>query len=98
MKEIIEYRIAIVTGGASGIGFAIAKKFVSENIKTVLIGRDATKLKLACETLGELSDFISCDLAELQELPDLVKRIREKHGRIDLLVNNADMHLKKPIS
>lgn len=98
MKEIIEYRIAIVTGGASGIGFAIAKKFVSDNIKTVLIGRDATRLKLACETLGALADFISCDLAELHDLPDVVRRIREKHGRIDILVNNAGMHLKKPIS
>jgi NAD(P)-dependent dehydrogenase (short-subunit alcohol dehydrogenase family) len=87
-----------VTGGASGIGFSIAKKFVSANIRTVLIGRDATRLKLACETLGEHADFISCDLAQLDEIPGVVRKIKEKHGRIDILVNNAGMHLKKPIS
>jgi NAD(P)-dependent dehydrogenase (short-subunit alcohol dehydrogenase family) len=98
MKERDEYRIAVVTGGASGIGFSIAKKFVSANIRTVLIGRDATRLKLACETLGEHADFISCDLAQLDEIPGVVRKIKEKHGRIDILVNNAGMHLKKPIS
>lgn len=98
MKEKHEKRIAIITGGASGIGFAIAKKFVANNITTILIGRDATKLKLACETLGELSYFIPCDLALLDQLPSVVKKIKEKHGRIDILINNAGMHLKKPIS
>jgi NADP-dependent 3-hydroxy acid dehydrogenase YdfG len=79
MKERDEYRIAVVTGGASGIGFSIAKKFVSANIRTVLIGRDATRLKLACETLGEHADFISCDLAQLDEIPGVVRKIKEKH-------------------
>jgi len=98
MKEQQENKIAIITGGASGIGFAIAKKFAANNIKTVLIGRDATRLKLACETLGELADYISCDLAKLDDLPEIVRRIKEKHGKIDILVNNAGLHLKKPIS
>lgn len=98
MKERQESKIAIITGGASGIGFAIAKKFVANNIKTVLIGRDATRLKLACETLGELAGYVSCDLTQLKELPGVVKKISEKQGRIDILVNNAGMHLKKPIS
>lgn len=91
-------RIAIITGGASGIGYAIAKKFVHKGIKVILIGRDKTKLKLACETLGELSDFVGCDLAELSELPGVVKSIYEKFGKIDILVNNAGVHLKKAIS
>lgn len=98
MKERQENKIAIITGGATGIGFAIAKKFVENNIKSVLVGRDATRLKIACETLGELSDFIACDLSRLDKLPGVVKKINEKHGRIDILVNNAGMHLKKPIS
>jgi NAD(P)-dependent dehydrogenase (short-subunit alcohol dehydrogenase family) len=98
MKDKTVNRIAVITGGASGIGFAIAKNFVQNNIRSVLIGRDATKLKLACETLGELSDYIACDLSQLDELPGIVKKIRDKHGRIDILVNNAGMHMKKPIS
>lgn len=90
-------KIAIITGGASGIGFAIAKKFVQNNIIVVLIGRDKTRLKLACETLGDLADFVGCDLSEISDLPGVVGQIKEKHGRIDILVNNAGTHLKKAI-
>jgi len=93
-----KFRIAIITGGASGIGFAIAKKFVQNDIKVILIGRDKTRLKLACEALGELSDFVGCDLAQLSELPGVIFNIHKKYGKIDILVNNAGMHLKKPIS
>jgi NAD(P)-dependent dehydrogenase (short-subunit alcohol dehydrogenase family) len=93
MKEV-----AVITGGASGIGFAIAKKFVQNNIMVVLIGRDKTRLKLACETLGEFSDFVGCDLTRISALPEIVEGIKEKHGKIDILVNNAGMHLKKAIN
>jgi len=97
MKNHFGNRIAIVTGGASGIGFAIAKKFVQNDIKVILMGRDKTRIRLACETLGVLADFVVCDLAELIKLPEIVNKIWENYGRIDILVNNAGMHLKKPI-
>jgi NAD(P)-dependent dehydrogenase (short-subunit alcohol dehydrogenase family) len=97
MNAMTNNRIAIITGGASGIGFAIARKFVQNDIRVILIGRDKSRLKLACETLGSLSDFLGCDLSELEELPGVVKKITETNGRIDILVNNAGMHLKKPI-
>jgi NAD(P)-dependent dehydrogenase (short-subunit alcohol dehydrogenase family) len=98
MKNLINNRIAIVTGGASGIGFAVAKKFVKNEIKVILIGRDKSKLKLACETLGSFSDFVGCDLSDLNELPSVVKKITDIYGRIDILVNNAGIHQKKPIN
>jgi NAD(P)-dependent dehydrogenase (short-subunit alcohol dehydrogenase family) len=90
-------RIAIITGGASGIGFAIAKTFVQAGIKVILIGRDKSRLKLACETLGVMSDFVGSDLTQLDELPSVVEKIKKSHGRIDILINNAGMHLKKPM-
>lgn len=97
MKEIVDRRIAIVTGGASGIGYSISRKLAENGIQVILIGRDMTKLKLACETLGPSSDFVGADLSELEKLPELVDGIRKKYGRIDILVNNAGVHLKKPI-
>lgn len=97
MNDKTNRSIAIITGGASGIGFAIAKKFVQNNIMVILIGRNKTRLKLACETLGELADFVGCDLSQLSDLPGVVERIKEKHGKIDILVNNAGIHLKKAI-
>lgn len=93
MKEV-----AVITGGASGIGFAIAKKFVQNNIRVILIGRDKTRLKLACETIGENADFVGCDLSGISDLPAIVEQIAEKQGKIDILVNNAGMNLKKAMN
>jgi len=91
-------KVAIITGGATGIGYAIAKKFVQNDIRVVLLGRDETRLKLACETLGESAGYIGCDLSLLADIPKVVRQIKERYKRIDILVNNAGMHLKKPIA
>lgn len=97
MESRFKEKLAIITGGSSGIGYAIAEKFVSENIRVVLIGRDKTKLKKACDSLGELAGCLACDLTLLEELPGTVCRIIEQYGKIDILVNCAGIHLKKPI-
>ena len=90
-----EQKIAIVTGGASGIGLAIAREFVKNNIYTVIIGRDKEKLKAAKESLGELCETISSDLNNLKGIPGLVKEIADRHKKIDILVNNAGINMKK---
>lgn len=88
-------KIAIVTGGGSGIGFAIAEKFVANNIKTIIVGRDQQKLNDAKNKLGELSNTIQCDLNDLTSIPKLVNNIIQQHGQIDILVNNAGINMKK---
>lgn len=88
-------KIAIVTGGGSGIGLAIAGKLVQNNIHTVIVGRDEKKLCEAQKKLGELCEPMNCDLNDLSSIPVLVNRIVEKHGRIDVLVNNAGINMKK---
>ena len=88
-------KIAIVTGGGSGIGFAIAEKFVANNIKTIIVGRDQQKLNDAKNKLGELSNTIQCDLNDLTSIPNLVNNIIQQHGQIDILVNNAGINMKK---
>jgi NAD(P)-dependent dehydrogenase (short-subunit alcohol dehydrogenase family) len=90
-------KIALVTGGSSGIGYAIASKFVKEEIRTILIGRDAAKLKKACVSLGDLAECMVCDLSDLSGISGVVKKIINRHGRIDILVNNAGINLKKPL-
>jgi NAD(P)-dependent dehydrogenase (short-subunit alcohol dehydrogenase family) len=97
MSNRVKFKVAIITGGSSGIGYAIAEKFVSENIRVVLIGRDKAKLKKACDSLGELAGCLACDLTILAELPGVVSRIIKQYGKIDILVNCAGIHLKKPI-
>lgn len=88
-------KIAIVTGGGSGIGLAIAEKFVENGIHTVIIGRDEKKLFDARQKLGELCESMQGDLNDLASLPGLVNSIVEKYGRIDILVNNAGINMKK---
>ena len=97
MKEPIqqENQIAIVTGGASGIGYAIAQEFVKNNIYTVIIGRDKEKLQTAKSNLGDLCETISFDLGNLKQIPELIKDITNRLGKIDILVNNAGINMKK---
>lgn len=88
-------RVAIVTGGGSGIGLAIAAKFVQAGIQTVIIGRDEEKLNSAKEQLGPLCQAIAQDLNDLAAIPALIGRIATRYGRIDILVNNAGINMKK---
>src|SRR4051812_4829086 len=88
-------KTAIVTGGGSGIGLAIAEKFVSNKIHTILVGRSEEKLIKAKEKLGSLCSFVSFDLNNLSALPILVEKIYAEYKPIDILVNNAGINLKK---
>ena len=88
-------KIAIVTGGGSGIGLAIAEKFTGAGIRTIVVGRDEQKLKAAKEKLGDLCEPMQADLGNLSVIPPLVKSVVEKYGRIDVLVNNAGINQKK---
>jgi len=90
-----ENKVAIVTGGGSGIGLAIAGKFVANNITTIIVGRDEQKLQAVKEQLGALCVPMSCDLNNLTAIPYLVKKIIEQFDRIDILVNNAGINQKK---
>ncbi|SIR34827.1 SDR family NAD(P)-dependent oxidoreductase [Pontibacter lucknowensis] len=91
-------KTAIVTGGASGLGYAIARKFVQNNIRTIIIGRNEEKLQAAKEAFGELCTYIAFDLTNLPQIPELVTHIVEEYGRIDILVNNAGINMKKPFT
>ena len=88
-------KIAIVTGGGSGIGLAIAEKFVGAGIRTIIVGRDEQKLQAAREKFGERCEPFACDLSNLATIPSLVNDIVKKFGRIDILVNNAGINMKK---
>jgi len=91
-------KIALVTGGSSGLGLAISKKFTENNIHTIIVGRNETKLQEATKELGKNCQYIVCDVSDLNKIPLLVKQIIDEHGRIDILVNNAGINLKKPIA
>ncbi|MCJ8165317.1 SDR family oxidoreductase [Pontibacter sp. E15-1] len=91
-------KIAIVTGGGSGLGYAIAQKLVQQDIQTIIIGRNQQKLDAAKREFGGRCTCIAFDLSKLAEIPQLVDRIMQEHGRIDILVNNAGINMKKPFT
>jgi len=95
MTETVQTKIAIITGGGSGIGLAIAEKFVQHQIRTIIIGRDEQKLATAKNKLGTMCDAMSADLNDLGSLPLLIQKIIDKYGKIDVLVNNAGINMKK---
>jgi NAD(P)-dependent dehydrogenase (short-subunit alcohol dehydrogenase family) len=98
IKTVTPNKLALITGGGSGIGLAIAEKFVQNNILTIIVGRDQQKLNAAREKLGDLCRPVCLDLDELPSLPGLVQQITDQYGRIDILVNNAGINMKKDFS
>jgi NAD(P)-dependent dehydrogenase (short-subunit alcohol dehydrogenase family) len=88
-------KIAIVTGGASGLGLAITKKFVASGIQTIIIGRNQQNLSNVASELGSLCTYKVMDLGNLNAIPDLIKEIESEYHHIDILVNNAGINLKK---
>ena len=91
----IAQRIAIITGGGSGIGLAIAEKFVQTGILTIIVGRDQEKLAAAQRQLGENCHPICQDLNDLDSIPGLIRQVTDRYGHIDILVNNAGINMKK---
>jgi NAD(P)-dependent dehydrogenase (short-subunit alcohol dehydrogenase family) len=88
-------KVAIVTGGGSGLGFAIAQKFTENGITTIIAGRDTEKLNKAKEQLGDLCHAITCDVSDLKTIPAFVQNVLARFGQIDILVNNAGINQKK---
>ena len=85
----LENRIAIVTGGAQGIGLAIAQRFVSDGAKVVLADIQGDKAHEAARTLGEQASAAACDVGDKAQVDALVRDTVAKHGQLDVLVANA---------
>lgn len=89
-------RVAWITGGSAGIGLAIAQDLCAAGWLTVISARDFGPLKQACHDLrgsGGEADFVACDVANRKEVNEAAAVILERHGRIDLLVNNAGFNV-----
>lgn len=87
----LENKVAIVTGGAQGIGLAIAKRFLREKAKVIIADIDNKAGKEAEKALRKIGSarYIHCNVAERLDVHNLVASALDEHGRIDVLVNNA---------
>jgi len=91
----LEGKNVLVTGGTSGLGYAIAGAFAECRARVVIIGRDTERLSKAGKQMGGHVVSRAFDLSEIDALPDLVAEIRQSMGEIDVLVNNAGINMKK---
>ncbi len=95
MYEDLRGKSVLVTGGASGIGFAIARAFEAAHSRVIVVVRNEEKLKAAKKEFGEGVSFIAFDLNNIGHVPELVTRASNAVEQIDILVNCAGTNLKK---
>ena len=85
----LEGKIALVTGGSSGIGLATAKQFVAEGAYVFITGRRQTELDAAVEAIGKNVTGIQSDVSKLEDLDRLYAAIEQEKGHLDVLFANA---------
>jgi len=85
----LENKVAVITGGNSGIGFGIAKAFKNEGAKGVIVGRNQETLDSSVAQLGDNFIAINADVTNLADLERVFKETSEKFGKIDVVVANA---------
>jgi len=85
----LKNKVAVITGGNSGIGFGIAEAFKSEGAAGTIVGRNHITLELAAAQLGNNFIAINADVTNLADLERVFKDTAEKFGKIDILVANA---------
>jgi NAD(P)-dependent dehydrogenase (short-subunit alcohol dehydrogenase family) len=88
---------ALITGGGTGLGLGMAKCFVASGARVVLVGRRQEELDRACKALGENAFALRGDVTRLETVPALIDQAEKIAGPVSVLVNNAGVHLKKPM-
>ncbi len=90
-------KVAVITGGNSGIGLATARAFVSNGARVALFGRDAETLDAAVAELGDAAIAVQGDVTRLEDLDRLFSTVGEKLGKIDTLFVNAGVAQVRPL-
>jgi NAD(P)-dependent dehydrogenase (short-subunit alcohol dehydrogenase family) len=93
----LQGKTALVTGGGSGIGLAVARAFLGEGARVAISGRDEAKLARAAQALGGGDRLLTyaADVSDPTRVEELVRRVTDRLGPIDILVNNAGMNVKE---
>jgi len=84
-----EGKVAVVTGGNSGIGLGVAKAYAQEGAQVAITGRNEKTLEAAAKEIGEVTFVIQSDAGKVSEIEVAMNKIKERFGRIDALFVNA---------
>ena len=94
IKYGLKDKVALVTGGSRGIGLGLAKFLSEEGAKVIICGRKAEALEAAAKQLGATA--IACHIAKEDQVEAMFTEIKDKFGRLDILLNNVGMNLMTP--
>ncbi len=89
MAGLLEGKVAVITGGATGIGLATAKKFVSEGAHVFIVGRRKAELDAAVAAIGKQVTAIQGDVTKLADLDRLYSAVKTEKGKLDIVFANA---------
>ena len=90
--------VAVITGGGTGLGYAMAESMAAAGAQVVLTGRREDVLKDACKTLGRGAAYRVFDVTETDKAGEFIAEMTKAFGHVDILVNNAGRHCKKEIA
>lgn len=95
MKEIsLAGRHALITGGATGIGYAIAAEMIDAGARVTIVGRRLELLQKSAAELGSACEYAQFDITDTEGLPGFIAELEQK-APIDILVNNAGINIKR---
>lgn len=99
---MLKDKVAIITGGTRGIGYATAKLFLDNNCKVIIFGSRAESVEKALENLNtENPDYpvegYYPDLSNYEDIEKTINKIAEEYGKIDILINNAGISSSTPL-
>ncbi|MBB2973453.1 glucose 1-dehydrogenase [Mesorhizobium sp. RMAD-H1] len=92
----LDGKIAVVTGGSAGMGFATAKLFVEEGATVIITGRDQAALDAAVLNIGRNVEALRSDIARMADIEALRAHVETRYGRVDILFANAGTGKPQP--
>jgi NAD(P)-dependent dehydrogenase (short-subunit alcohol dehydrogenase family) len=98
MSGKLNSKVAVITGGSAGIGFATAKLFAAEGAKVVITGRNKINLDKAVVEIGNGVIGVQGDTSNLKDIDRLYATVKEKAGNIDILIANAAVYVLSPLA
>lgn len=98
MSQKLKDKVAVITGGSSGIGLGIAKRFAEEGAKVAITGRNQATIDEALVAIGSNGLGIQGDVSNLNDLTRIYQTVEEEFGKVDILIVNAGVYVLGPLA